>query len=347
MEIRGIRWWAVCAATLATAWTTAWPAFAVPYQSKDRINVLIGYEPGGGYDVYGRFVARFLGKFLSGNPQVVPQNMPGAGSLHAANHIFNVAPKDGTVIGTVSQSLPLMQLLGQPGILFDADRFVWLGRMSDVDTVLGVWHTAPVNTIEDTKSKEIAVATGGALSGSELYVVFLNKLVGTRIKSVRGYSARESQLALERGEIDGSFSLLFGQIAVQKSNWLSEGKIRMLVQIGLQRRSTMPNVPTLIELADNENDRGILTLISAGDILGRAFLAPPDTDKDRSDQLRRAFDQLVRDPEVLEAAERSKLELNYLSGAETQALVRRYKELPSDVAATLKQTIAEAEGRNR
>lgn len=347
MAIRGIRWWMVCAAALS-AWVASPAAtYSAPYQSKDRINVLIGYEPGGGYDVYGRLVARFLGKFLSGNPQVVPQNMPGAGSLHAANHIFNVAPKDGTVIGTVSQSLPLMQLLGQPGILFDADRFVWLGRMSDVDTVLGVWHAAGVKTIEETKAKEIAVATGGALSGSELYAIFLNKLVGTRIKSVRGYSARESQLALERGEIDGSFSLLFGQIAAQKPTWLSEGKINILVQIGLQRRSTMPNVPTLIELAANENDRNILTLISAGDILGRAFLAPPDTDKDRVEQLRRAFDQMVQDPEVLQAAGQSKLEINYLRGPETQALVRRYKELPPEVAATLKQTIAESEKGNR
>lgn len=168
-------------AGIALLLASACVASAAPFQSKDRINLIIGYEPGGGYDVYGRFVARFLGKYLSGQPRVVVQNMPGAGSLEAANYIYNIAPKDGTTIGTVSQSIPMMQLLDTPGIKFDADRFSWLGRMSDVDTVLGVWHTAPVETVEDAKNNKITVSIGGALSGSELYVLFLNKLIGTKI----------------------------------------------------------------------------------------------------------------------------------------------------------------------
>jgi tripartite-type tricarboxylate transporter receptor subunit TctC len=297
--------------------------------------------------MYGRFVARFLGKHLNGQPRVVVQNMPGAGSLRAANYIYNIAPKDGTTIGILGQSVPIMQLLGTPGILFDSDRFEWLGRISDIDAVLGVWSTIGVQSIEDLKLKEITVGIGGALSGSELYPIFLNKLVGTKIKAVRGYSAREQQLAIERGELDGSFALLFSQIKMQNPSWLSDGKIRLLVQIGLQRRASMPNVPTLAEFARNEDDRRIMMTISSGDILGRSFVAPPDTDGDRLAELRQAFDAMGKDPEVVEAAAKEKLNLNFLSGADTQALVHQYKELSPAVTASLKQTILEAEAGSR
>lgn len=317
-------------------------ASAEPFQSGDVINLVVGYEPGGGYDVYGRFVARFLGKHLTNQPRIVVQNMPGAGSLRAANRIYNVAPKDGTTIGILGQSLPLMQLLDTPGILFDVDRFGWLGRVADLDAVLGVWSTVDVHSIEDAKKKEIAIGAGGALSGSELYPVFLNKLIGTKFKMVTGYSGREQHLALQRREIDGSFALVFSHLKVQFPSWLSEGNIRLLLQVGPQRRAYMPEVPTLVELAKNEHDRSILTAISSGDVLGRAFVAPPDTDRGRLAELQRAFDAMAKDPEVLEAAAKQSLHLNFLSGADTQALVHQYKQLSPAVVSSLKSTILEA-----
>ena len=203
------------AAAVAMLFPVGVPASAAPFQSKDLITIIVGFEPGAGYDMYGRFVARFLGKYLTGQPRVVVQNMPGAGSLRAANYIYNIAPKDGTTIGILGQSTPMMQLFGTPGIMFDTDRFGWLGRVSDLDAVLGVLATTGVRSIDDLKRKEIAVAIGGALSGSELYPIFANKLLGTKFKSVAGYSAREMQLALERGEIDGSFALVFSQLKAQ------------------------------------------------------------------------------------------------------------------------------------
>src|SRR5262249_108365 len=154
---------------------------------------------------------------------------------------------------------PMMQLFETPGIMFDTDRFAWLGRVSDLDAVLGVLPATGVRSFDDLKHKEIALAIGGALSGSELYPIFSNKLLGAKFKSVSGYSAREQQLALERGEIDGTFALVFSQLKAQNPTWLSEGKIRLLVQIGLQRRASMPDLPTLVELATNEDDRRILS----------------------------------------------------------------------------------------
>ncbi len=335
------------AAAVTIFFAIGFPALAAPFQGKDLINVIVGFDPGAGYDMYGRFVARFLGKYLTGQPRVVVQNMPGAGSLRAANYIYNIAPKDGTTIGILGQSVPIMQLLGTPGILFDSDRFEWLGRISDIDAVLGVWSTVGVQSIEDVKHKEIAIGIGGALSGSELYPIFLNKLVGTKIKAVAGYSAREQQLAIERGELDGSFALLFSQIKMQNPFWLSDGKIKLLVQIGLQRRASMPDVPTLIELVRNEDGRAIMKIISSGDILGRSFVAPPDTDKDRLAELRQAFDDMAKDPEVIEAAAKEKLNLNHLSGPDTQLLVHQYKELSPAVAASIKQTILDSEASHR
>jgi tripartite-type tricarboxylate transporter receptor subunit TctC len=321
------------------------PTVAAPYQAKDRINLIIGYDVGGGYDVYGRFVARFLGAHLSGEPQVVPQNMPGAGSLRAANYIYNVAPKDGTSIGTVSQSIPMMELLGTKGIMFEADRFSWIGRISDVDTVLGVWSTAGVSNIADLKRKQIAVSVGGALSGSELYVMFLNNLVGTKIRPIPGYSAKTAQLAMERGEIDGSFSLLLHQAQVQHPDWFREHKLRILVQIGTERRPEIADVPTLTELAANDDDRRILAAVSAGDILGRSFVGPPDMDADRLAQLRHGFDAMVRDPEVIAAADKQKLDINALNGDATAALVRQYKALSPAIVEKIKTVIAEASRR--
>ncbi|MFN4283083.1 MAG: Bug family tripartite tricarboxylate transporter substrate binding protein [Alphaproteobacteria bacterium] len=316
-------------------------ASAAPFQNRDRINLVIGYEAGGGYDIYGRFVARHLSKHLTNGPTIVPQNMPGAGSLRAANFIYNVAPKDGTTIGTVSQSIALMQLLETPGLLFEVDKFSWIGRMSDVDTVLGVWHTAGVRSIADVKTREIAVAVGGALSGSDLYVRFLNALAGTKIKPIAGYSAKQAQLALEREEVHGSFSILFNQMKAQQPAWFSENKLLILVQIGNERRATLPNVPTLTELATNDEDRRMMAVISAGDTVGRTLIGPPDMQPDRLAELRRAFNATMADPEVLAEAAKMQLDINPLTGDKLQALTEEQKRLPPAAVARIK-AIAES-----
>lgn len=317
-------------------------AQAAPFQSRDRINLVIGYDVGGGYDIYGRFVARHIGKHIANNPAVVPQNMPGAGSLRAANYLYNVAPKDGTAIGTVSQSLGMMQLLETPGLMFEADKFSWIGRMSDVDTVLGVWHTAPVRTIQDAKTQQIAVAVGGALSGSDLYVRFLNSLVGTKIQPISGYSAKQALLAMEREEVHGSFSILLNQMKAQQPAWFAENKLRILVQIGSERRSAIPDVPTLTELATNDDDRRMMAVISSGDIIGRTLIGPPEMQPDRFAELRRAFDATMTDPEALAEAAKMHLELNPLPGAKLSALMQDLTQLSPATVTRIRGIAAES-----
>jgi len=312
-------------------------AAAQAYDGKERINLIIGYEQGGGYDVYGRFVAQMLGRQLPGEPRIVPQNMPGAGSLKAANYIYNIAPKDGTAIGTVSQSIAFMQLLGQKGIQFDAAKFSWIGRMSDVVSLIGVWHTAPVKTIEEAKTKEVTIAVGGALSGSVLYVSFLNALTGTKLKPIAGYTGNQSHLAMERGEVDGSSSLLWSAIHAQYPYWITENKVRILVQVGLERHPELQDVPLVTDLATNEDDRKVLSAISSSDVIGRSLLAPPGLPRERLEALRRGFEAMFRNPEAIELAKRMKLDLNPLSGEKLTEVVAQSNQLSPELVAKIRK----------
>ena len=210
----------VCA-TLAVAVVVSQPAYAA-YHKDDSITLIVGYNAGGGYDIYARFLAPYLSKHLPNNPRIIVQNMPGAGSLKAANYLYNVAAKDGTVIGSVGQGVPQMQILGQPGIQFDAEKFNWIGRISDVRSLIGVWHESGVRTIEDAKTKPTTIAVGGPISGSTLYVMFLNELAGTKMRGIAGYGSREAMLAMERGEIDGSSSILWTNLESGYPHGLAE-----------------------------------------------------------------------------------------------------------------------------
>ena len=301
-----------------------------------RVTLLIGYEAGGGYDQYARFLAPFLSKHLPGRPSVVPQNMPGAGSLKAANYLFNSAPKDGSTIATIGQGVPQMQVFGQKGIQFDATRFGWIGRIADAVSMIGVWHTAPARTIEDTKQQEVTIAVGGALSGSVLYVQFLNALAGTRLKPIEGYSSNLARLAMERGEVDGSSSLLWS-VVEGEYHWVSEKKARILVQAGLERIKEIADVPLIQELGRSEEDRTILKVVSSSDVIGRSLLAPPDLPKDRLAALRRAFDAAISDPEARAQAAKMKVDLNPLTGEQLSAVVGDYRRLSPAVVAKIRE----------
>jgi tripartite-type tricarboxylate transporter receptor subunit TctC len=326
-----------CAA-LALAVMAARPADAA-YQKDDRINLIVGYEAGGGYDIYARFVAPYLTKHLPNNPRIVVQNMPGAGSLKAANFLYNVAPKDGTVIGSVGQGVPQMEILGQPGIQFEADKFNWIGRISDVRSLIGVWHEAPVKTIEDVKNKEATIAIGGPISGSTLYVMFLNELVGTKMKPIAGYSSREAMLAMERREIDGSSSILWTNLESGYPSWISEKKINILVQIGTERDPNLKDVPLLSELAKNEQDKRILDAIASSDLIGRSLLAPPSVPKERVDALRKAMAAALKDPEALAAAKKMKVDIGPLDGAALQKLVEDTSRLSPELVKKIRAVL--------
>jgi tripartite-type tricarboxylate transporter receptor subunit TctC len=267
---------------------------------------------------------------------VVPQNMPGAGSLKAANYVYNVAPKDGSVVAVIGQGVPLMQVFGQKGIQFEASRFGWIGRMSDAVSLIGVWHKAPAQTIADTRRIETTIAVGGALSGSVLYVQFLDALAGTKLKAIEGYSSNLAYLAMERGEVDGSSSLLWSVVQAEHPDWIAERKVRFLVQAGLDRLPALPDVPLIQEVVSSDEDRTIMRVISSSDIIGRSLLAPPDLPPARLALLRRAFEAAMKDPEALALAGRMKLDINPLSGERLTQVVADYDKLSPTVLTKIR-----------
>jgi tripartite-type tricarboxylate transporter receptor subunit TctC len=311
------------------------------YQAPERINLIVGYEAAGGYDISARFIGQFLGDHLPGRPTIVVQNMPGAGSLKAANYLYNAAPRDGTAIGMIGQGIQLMEILGQPGIQFESTKFTWLGRISTVKTQIGVWHTVPAKTIADTKTSEVTIAVGGPLSGSTLYVSFINALYGARLKPVKGYSSREANLAIERGEVDGSSMLVWSDLLSRYPSWISEKKYRILVQIGPERNPELPGVPLMAELGTNEQYRAIFSALASSDI-GRSLTAPPNIPAETREALRKGISDALRDPRALAQAKKLNLDLDLapLEGSKLQAQVQEAGSLPPDLIAKIRRIAA-------
>jgi tripartite-type tricarboxylate transporter receptor subunit TctC len=328
---------AIGAIAAFSAYSAPAAAQSEPFFRGKQVSLIIGYRPGGGYDAYARFLARFIDRHIPGQPTIVPRNMPAAGSLAAANHIYNVAPKDGTVIGTVSQNVALMQVLGQEGIRFDAAKFGWIGRITDADAVIGVWHTSPAKTIEDVRKHKTPIAVGSGLSGSVLYVTFLNELAGMKFESISGYGSGPAMLAMERGEIEGNSSLLWSTLKAKYNHWVREDKIRILVQITLDKIPDLPNVPRMIDLTKNEDDRRMMRALTATNVVGRSILAPPGLPPERLTTLRRAFNATVKDPEFLAQADKSRFNIEPMSGAELAKLVVESTELPESLVARMRE----------
>jgi tripartite-type tricarboxylate transporter receptor subunit TctC len=230
-------------------------AIAVFYSGK-QISLIIGYGTGGGYDLYARLLARFIGDHIPGKPTVVAQNMPGAGSRRAANWLYKVAPKDGTVIATLSQTTPIDQVLDQPGIKFDVQRFNWIGNMVVVNNIMFVSAATGVRTIDDAKKKPLAIGSTGASSPSVLYPQVSNNLFGTKFKIVSGYSGGgDINLAIERREVDGRGSDSWASLKANKSDWLRDGTVNILFQTGPGRETDLPDVPLWSELGQNDEQR--------------------------------------------------------------------------------------------
>jgi tripartite-type tricarboxylate transporter receptor subunit TctC len=317
-----VRWQAVLAASLLSWSSLPHPAAADPIEDFYRgrtVSFLIGEDVGGGYDSYSRLFASHLGRHLPGHPTVVPQNMPGAAGLTAANHLYLIAPKDGSVIGMIDQGLYLDQVLGKPGIAFDMANFNWIGRLLRVTGVLISWHSSPVKTAADLKTHALIVSATGASSRQNWLV--LNGLVGTRLKIIGGYAGTaNSLLALERGEIDG-MSAPWVVLASAQKRWLEEHKINLLLQTALDKHPAISDIPRMIDLAPDAEAERILRLFSAPYSIGRSVVAPPGLAPARIAALRRAFDATLADPAFAAAAAKSGLEIDSLPGEKLQELV--------------------------
>lgn len=270
-----------------------------PYVSKSPIYLVIGYAPGGSYDLYARLVARFLGKHMPGQPAIVPQNMPGAGSLQAANYIYAVAPKDGSAIAALGETIAMEQALQNPGARYDATKLTWIGRIASSNNIHLVWHSAKAQSIEDVKSIEMSVAGTGPANLAETVPKLLNSLLGTKFKIVSGYpSSGPAMLAMERGEVDGT-ATSWAVVKAQHQAWLKDKQVRIILQDVPERDPELPDVPTLLELAKNDADRQLLRLYASGGAIGRAYTAPPNLPAAAAAALRDGFQKMTQDPDLL------------------------------------------------
>ena len=287
------------------------------------VSLYIGFSVGGGYDVYGRIVARHLGKHLPGRPTVVPINMEGAGSLKMANWLYNVGPKDGTAIGIFSRGVPFEPLIGNAASArFDATKFTWIGSTTDEVSVCVTWERTGITKFEEVYSKELIVGGTGSGADADVFPKIIKAVLGSKFRLVSGYpGGNDIEFAMERGEVDGRCGWSWSSIESQKQQWLKDGTIKVLLQLALKKHPSLPDVPLVMDLARNEEERQIFRLIFVRGALGRPFMGPPGIPADRTAALRAAFDEMVKDPAFLAEAKRSRLEITPISGAELTDLL--------------------------
>ena len=295
------------------------------------VQFYIGSAPGGGYDFFGRLIARHLGRFIPGNPNVVPVNMPGAGGLKMAGYLYTIAPHDGTALGILAQTAPLEQAFGTPGVQFDAERFTYIGRVAPAVEVTYMWQTSPTRTLEDARSRETVMGGASPDTNTVIYLNVLNALAGTKFRIISGYpGTAELNVALERGEIEGT-TKTWEAFRAENSAWLEQGKVRIVLQYALRKAHDLPDVPLMIDLGRTPEDREALRFFASGNELGRGVMATPDVPADRTAALRGAFDAMVRDPDFLAEAAQRKIEVQPMGGEEVAALVRGIITAPATI----------------
>ncbi len=309
----------IVGAVLACALTA--PAGAADFYAGKTINLYIGQGPGGGYDLYGRLAARHLGRHLAGNPQIVPQNMPGAGGLKVAQYMFHLAPRDGTALGLAAEALALEQALEGPGIDYDANRMNFIGRLTPGASIFFTWHESSVKNIADARARESVFGSTGITGITGYTPRALNRLAGTKFKVVTGYTGSASVLlAMERREVDGGFAL-WPEFKQQKPDWLRDNKINVLYIVAGARAPDLPNVPTTGELGETDEARAVLRLLASTSEVGRALFTPQDVPAERVAELRRGFAAMIKDPAFLQDAEKAGMRIDPLPGEALQKLI--------------------------
>jgi tripartite-type tricarboxylate transporter receptor subunit TctC len=308
-------------------------AAGTPVVAQEKVvNLYVGYTAGGGYDVYGRIVARYMGPHLPGNPTIVVQNMPGAGSLRLANWLYSVAPKDGSVFGIVARGIAFDTLLGMPGASYDATKFNWIGSANDEVSVCVAWHTSGITSFEQTMEKEMVVGGTGGSADTDQFPKVFNGVLGTKYKIVAGYpGGNDINLAMERGEVQGRCGWSWSSVKATQAEWLRSKKINVLVQLSLSKHPDLPDVPLIMDLAKTPLQKGIFQLVFARQVLGRPFLAPPGLPADRVAALRKAFMDTMQDKDYLAEADRAKLEVTPVSGEALQKVVSDAYAMPPEV----------------
>jgi tripartite-type tricarboxylate transporter receptor subunit TctC len=300
------------------------------------VSMYISTVPGGGYDLYGRLVANYLGRHLPGEPTVVVKNMPGAGGLKMTNWLYNVAPRDGTALGTAPQAVAIEQALGSEGIQYDARNFAWIGRAAPVVEVTYTWHTSPIKTLADAQRRETIMGGSGPTSPTVTYLRALNVLAGTQFKIIAGFpGTTEINLAMERGEVEGT-TKSWASMKVDNADWLRDRKVNILLQYALESSPDLPGVPLMMDLGRTEAEGRALRFIAAGNAMGRSIVAPPDLPPARLAILRQAFMATMRDPALVAEAEKRKVDLEPMDGEALHKLVAETLDVSPEVIVLVK-----------
>ncbi len=301
--------------------STASAESAAEFYKDKVVTVYAGASAGGGYDLYARLVGNYLGKYIPGKPTVIVSNMPGGGGIRMTNYLYNKAPRDGTRIGIIPNGASIEQVTGNTKIHFDVRKFGWIGRLGTMLSVNYTWHTSKVKTIEDAKRIPVFMGATGPLSMSVAWPTMLNRLVGTKFKLITGFKGmKKANLAMVRGEVDGAMQSWVG-LNSRYSRWLTEKKVNILVQFALKRHPALPNVPAIVELATNEDDRAVFEMYARGAVIGRSYTTTPGVPADRLAALRSAFMTMVRDPAYLAEMKKRNVPVEPLSGEEVSKLM--------------------------
>jgi tripartite-type tricarboxylate transporter receptor subunit TctC len=322
---------AISAAVIAGAASQAPAQTPEQFYKGKSLDFVIGYPPGGSNDTFGRLVARHLGKYIPGKPNIIPKNTPGAGSFLAVNQIFNVAPKDGSVIGIGAPTLALDEKLGTQGVRFKTAEMSWVGRVDSLINIVFMWKTSPVKTFADATKIESTLSGTGAGSTVSIYPTVMNNVFGTKFKLVMGYKgSNEAMLAVERGEVEGH-STSWTALKVAHPDWIRDGSVSVLVQFALNRHPELPDIPTAVDLARNDEERAIMRAIMNAAEVGTAFFTTPGVPADRLVALRRAFDAAMKDPDLLSEAQKMRVAVSPMTGEDLQKLVAEVSNLSPEL----------------
>ncbi|HTV38242.1 MAG TPA: tripartite tricarboxylate transporter substrate-binding protein [Xanthobacteraceae bacterium] len=294
------------------------------------VTIVVGNSAGGGYDLNARLLARHIGKHIPGNPTVIVQNHPGAGGLNAANYIYSIAPKDGSLIGIVGRIQILEPLFSKQD--FDGTKYTWIGSISsDVSTCIS-WRTSQVRTWGDLMTKTFTAAGQGAGADPDTYALMIKNLFGAKVKLVTGYpGTNEQTLAMERGEVDGLCGISYSTLKTRHRDWLKNKSINILVQNALEGTPDLPDVPVIVDFVKDKETMQIVKLIVSTEKMARPFMAPPGIPADRAAALRDAFMATMKDPDFIAEADHLGIEISPMTGSAIETLLKELYATPNDV----------------
>jgi len=304
------------------------------------ITVIVGADSGGGYDAQGRLMARHIGRFIPGNPTAIVQNMPGAGSLTAANQLYNVSPKDGTVMGLLQRGVFSAKFTNPQGVRFDLTKFNWVGNLSAETGVVIAWANSPFKTIEDVMKQEMLVGGTGPHIDTETSPRMMNALIGTKFKIISGYpGTTDAVLAMERGEVQGMGDWSWSNVKTRKPDYLRDGKVRVLMQMSTQKEPDLPNVPLAMDFVKTPEQRELMTLFLAQKSAARPVVAPPGIPADRVKAIRAAFDKMIVDADFLKDATQAKLDIDPAPAAAIEKVIEIFAKTSDATGAKLRDAI--------